>query len=380
MADILPSARKYDCSIDLVNPDAEAPFKPIYHLSPKEVACLREYIDENLRKGFIRPSKSPFGSPIFFVPKKDKSLRPCVDYRELNTLTIKNRHPLPLISDMLDRLGSSKFFTKIDLRGAYNLVRMKPGDEFKTAFRCKFGHFEYTVMPFGLTNAPAIFQSMMFDIFRDILDIFVVVYLDDILVFSPDLDSHIRHVSIVLQRLMENKLYAKLSKCVFDSHSVEFLGYIVSADGISMAVDKVDAVRSWNAPRNQKGVMSFLGFTNFYRRFIRDYSRIALPLTSLLKKGAPFSWTSECEDSFQQLKSVFTDTISSKSFLFHIDPNLPFLLETDASNYAIGSVLSQFPTSSTDNLVDTRPVAFYSRKFLPSEINYTVHDKELLAF
>lgn len=375
MADILPSARKYDCPIELDNTNFDPPFKPIYRLSPKEVKCLRKYLDENLRKGFIQPSKSPFGSPIFFVPKKDESLRPCVDYRDLNALTVKNRHPLPLISDMLDRFGSAKIFTKIDLRGAYNLVRMKQGDEYKTAFRCQFGHFEYKVMPFGLTNAPAVFQSMMFDIFRDILDIYVVVYLDDILIFSENIDKHRSHVSEVLQRLSDNHLYAKLSKCIFETNSVDFLGFVVSDKGINMAGDKVEAIKIWNAPKTQKDVMSFLGFTNFYRRFIRNYSRLALPLTSLLKKGVPFAWTPECENSFQNFKLIFT----SDSFLFHVDPALPFLLETDASDFAIGSVLSQFIPDSVDAYKNTRPIAFYSRKFISAEINYTVHDKELLS-
>ena len=375
MADILPENRKYDCPIDLIDPGSKPPFKPIYHLSPKESECLRTYIDENLKKGFIRPSKSPFGSPIFFVPKKDESLRPCVDYRDVNALTVKNRHPLPLINEMMDRFNKAKIFTKIDLRGAYNLVRMRKGDEHKTAFRCQFGHFEYTVMPFGLTNAPAIFQGMMFDIFRDVIDIYVVIYLDDILIFSENEEDHIKHVKTVLSRLESNSLYAKLKKCSFHATTVEFLGFVISANGISMAKDKVDAVMSWSVPKSPKEIMSFLGFTNFYRRFIPNYSALALPLTSMLKKDSFFKWSQPCQDAFDRLKAAVT----SDSVLHHVHPDLPFLLETDASNFAIGAVLSQFPTSDTSDITLCHPVAFFSRKFLPAEINYTVHDKELLA-
>ena len=373
-AEILPQHRKYDCPIDLV-PDAKQPFKGIYQLSPLETKALKDYIDENLKKGFIRPSKSAFGSPIFFVPKKNKELRPCVDYRSVNKITIKNRHPLPLITEMLDRVGKARIFSKIDLKGAYNLVRMRFSDEHKTAFRCQFGHFKYTVMPFGLTNAPAVFQAMMLDIFRDIIDIYVIVYLDDILIFSENEKIHEIHVKEVLRRLSSNKLYAKLSKCLFHVKKVEFLGFVLSSDGISMAPNKVKAVQEWLPPKNQKELMSFLGFTNFYRKFIPNYSAIATSLTSLLKKDVPFVWTKSCQDSFEKLKTLITTDV----LLHHVDQELPYLLETDASDYALGAVLSQFPTKDTHDISQVRPIAFYSRKFLPAECNYTVHDKELLA-
>ena len=238
-ANLLPQHRPFDCSIDLDSSNPCPPYRPIYSLSPKESKSLDDYLDDNLAKGFIRPSKSPAGAPIFFVKKKSGELRPCVDYTALNAMTVKNRGPLPLINDLLDRLRSAKFFLKLDLRGAYNLVRIKPGDEWKTAFRCHRGHFEYLVMPFGLTNAPAIFQSMMNTLFSDILDVFVIIYLDDILVFSNSLESHRSHVATVLSRLRENNLYAKLSKCSFDQDSVEFLGHTVSSFGISPLPEKV---------------------------------------------------------------------------------------------------------------------------------------------
>lgn len=226
-AELLPEQRPYDCAIDLKDPKSIPPFKPIYPLTQAENKELYKYIQENLEKGFIRHSKSPCGAPIFFVKKKDGSLRPCIDYRDLNALTIKNRYPLPLVTSLLDQLRGARIFTKIDLRGAYNLLRMRPGDEWKTAFRTRFGHFEYLVMPFGLTNAPAIFQHLMNDIFRDFLDKFVVIYLDDILIFSPDEASHYNHVKLVLERLRHHKLYAKLEKSFFHQDSVEFLGYVV---------------------------------------------------------------------------------------------------------------------------------------------------------
>jgi hypothetical protein len=198
--------------------------------------------DENLRNSFIRHSKSPAGAPIFFVKKKDGSLRLVVDYRRLNKVTIRNRYALPLISSLLERISGAKFFSKIDLRGAYNLVWIHPGDEWKTTFRTRYGHFEYTIMPFGLTNALAVFQHMANDIFRDFLDIFLIIYLDDLLIYSKTQEEHNAHVQQILQRLRDYSLYAKLEKCSFDCKQVEFLGYIVSSEGISMDPAKVQTM------------------------------------------------------------------------------------------------------------------------------------------
>ena len=246
-ANRLPEHRPYDCPIDL-QPGKEPPWGPIYNLSPTELEVLREYIDENLANGFIQHSRSPASAPIFFVKKKDGTLRMVMDYRGLNKVTIRNRYALPLISSLLERLSGVKYFTKLDLRGAYNLVRIRPGDEWKTAFRTRYGHFEYTVMPFGLTNAPTVFQHMANDIFRDFLDIFIIVYLDDILIYSKTQEEHEIHVRQVLQRLREYGLYAKLEKCSFDQCQVEFLGYIVSSNGISMDPSKVQKILDWQTP------------------------------------------------------------------------------------------------------------------------------------
>ncbi len=364
-AELLPKERPYDCPIDLIDKNSIPPYRALYQLTEPEMKVLENYIKENLQKGFIRPSKSPSGAPIFFVKKKNGELRPCIDYRGLNEMTIKNRYPLPLINSLLDRLTGSKYFTKIDLRGAYNLVRIKKGDEWKTAFRCRYGHFEYLVMPFGLTNAPAIFQNMMNDIFKEYLDYFVVILLDDILIFSKNLDDHKHHVRLVLEKLQQWKLYAKLEKCFFHQQEIEFLGYIIGPNGIKMCPDKTSSIKDWPTPNTITQVQSFLGFANFYRRFIYNYSKIAKPLTDLTKQNQQFQWNSEAGEAFQQLKKSLTQD----PLLVHPDTSKPFTVHTDASNYAIGAVLSQ----------NGHPVAYYSRKLLNAEINYAVHDKELLA-
>ncbi len=265
--DTLPQHRLYDCGIELQE-GAQPPFGPIYSLSQNELIALRVYLDENLAKNFIQHSKSLAGAPILFVKKKDSSLRMCVDYRGLNKVTIKNRYPLPLIPGLLDQLGRAKIHTKIDLRGAYNLVRIKEGDEWKMAFRTRYGHFEYNVMPFGLTNALAIFQHLMNDVFRKFLDDFVVCYLDDILVFSKNEEEHINHVWLVLEKLRTAGLYAKLEKCVFHQPQVEFLGYIIFGEGLSMDPKKIQTVTEWKKSAIVRDVQCFFSFANFYRIFI----------------------------------------------------------------------------------------------------------------
>ncbi|SCZ91572.1 BZ3500_MvSof-1268-A1-R1_Chr1-2g01497 [Microbotryum saponariae] len=367
-ADTLPPHRPFDLAIEIED-GKQPPFGPLYPLSEKELQALSTWIDENLSKGFIRPSTSPAGAPILFVRKKDGSLRLCVDYRGLNAVTLKNRYPLPLIPEALDRLCSAKIFTKLDLRSGYNLVRIKGGDEWKTAFRTRYGHFECLVMPFGLTNAPAAFQHLMNSIFRDFLDVTVLVYLDDILIFSDSPSDHVVHVQEVLHRLIDNQLYCNPKKCEFHQTSTEYLGFIISPDGVSMSPSKVDSITSWPTPTTLKELQQFLGFANFYRRFIQGYSRIISPLTRLLKKGAVFDFDSLALAAFNRLKSLFASDI----ILRHYDPSLPCVIESDASDYAISAILSQ----SVDSQL--RPVAFFSRKMTPAEQNYEIHDKELLA-
>ncbi|KAJ1038657.1 hypothetical protein NDA10_002516 [Ustilago hordei] len=348
------------------------PQGPLYLKGPKEMSELRRYLDENLEKGFIRPSKSPARSPVLFVPKKDGGLRLCVDYRGLNEITVKNRAPLPLIEEQLFLLRKARIYTKLDLRAAYNLIRIAKGDEWKTAFGTQLGLYEYLVMPFGLANAPAHFQSFINDIFRDIIGVYVVVYLDDFLIFSDTEEVHVKHVTEVLTRLRSNRLFAKLSKCEFHTKTVEFLGYIIKPTGIEMDPEKVRTVKEWPMPESIHDIQRFLGFANFYRRFIAHFARIAKPLTALVKpieRFKKFELPEEAQQAFHKLIQAFT----SAGVLQHFDYHLPTRLETDASDFAIAGVLKQ------EHEGRWHPVAFYSRKMSSAEKNYEIHDKELLA-
>lgn len=369
--DKLPEHSKYDHSIPLEG-DLQPPFGPIYSLSEVELKALDEYLKDNIRKGFIQPSQSPAGAPILFVKKSDGSLRLCVDYRGLNKITRKNRYPLPLIQESLDRLKEASVFSKVDLKAAYNLVRIAKGDKWKTAFRTRYGLFEYQVMPFGLTNAPASFQYLINDVLRDFLDVFVIVYLDDILIFSKTESDHVQHVNQVLERLKSNNLWANAEKCRFYQKEVDFLGYLVSNHGVRMDPKKVESVTSWPTPKSIHDIQVFLGFANFYRRFIRSYSKVTAPLTRLLRKDVKFDWTAKEEDSFQTLKVAFT----TAPILCHFKPDRPIVIETDASDFAIAGVLSQ---PSPENAKILHPVAFYSRKLQPAELNYDIFNKEMLA-
>ncbi len=260
----LPPHRPYDCAIDLV-PGMSPPKGRLYSLSVTEREAMEKYISDSLTAGFIRPSSSPAGAGFFFVAKKDGSLRPCIDYRGLNNITVKNTYPFPLMSSAFERLQGASIFTKLDLRNAYHLVRIREGDEWKTAFNTPRGHFEYLVMPFGLSNSPAVFQALVNDVLRDMVDQFIYVYLDDILIFSSSLQEHVQHVRRVLQRLLENGLFVKAEKCTFHAQSVPFLGFIVSPEGVRMDPDRVKAVVNWPTPDSRKALLRFLGFANFYR-------------------------------------------------------------------------------------------------------------------
>uniref|UniRef100_A0A803KBS3 Gypsy retrotransposon integrase-like protein 1 n=1 Tax=Xenopus tropicalis TaxID=8364 RepID=A0A803KBS3_XENTR len=369
-AETLPPHRPYDCPVDLI-PGSVPPRGRTYPLSIPETQAMKDYIQENLSKGFIRKSNSPAGAGFFFVQKKDGGLRPCIDYRGLNKITVKNRYPLPLIPELFDRLNGAKVFTKLDLRGAYNLIRIRHGDEWKTAFNTRDGHYEYLVMPFGLCNAPAVFQDFINDIFRDILFSYVVVYLDDILVFSSSLPEHIDHVKQVLHRLRVNHLYAKIEKCDFHKSEVSFLGYVISSSGFRMDPVKLSAVLEWPPPAGLKAIQRFLGFANFYRRFIKGFSQIVAPITALTKKGVKDVWSSEAQAAFEKLKAAFC----SAPVLIHPVPTRPFILEVDASDVGVGAILSQRPSFQHS----LHPCAYFSRKFSAAERNYDVGNRELLA-
>ncbi|KAH9248152.1 hypothetical protein BASA81_014228 [Batrachochytrium salamandrivorans] len=334
-AETLPLHRDFDCSIDL-KPGSEPFHGKIYQLTREEDKVMQEWIKDNLRKGFIRNSSSPHGAPCFFVKQKDK-LRLCMDYRGLNKNTVKDRNPIPLISELLRTLSTGKIFTTLDLRGAYNLLRIKEGDESKTSFITKYGQFEFLVMPFGLANAPAQFQRMMNSLLRDVIGKHVLVYLDDIVVYSENMSDHIVQVQNVLRVLQDNGLYCKAEKCHFYKSEIKYLGYIISADGLRMDPSKISAVQSWPTPKKVRDLQVLLGFTNFYRALIHDYSSMTANLTKLFKKDAPFVWGPEQEKSLQDLKTAF----AKSDFLTHPDDSRPFILETDASDYAISGVLSQ---------------------------------------
>lgn len=368
--DELPQKRKWDHAIELI-PGAEPFSTKIYPMSPKEQEELDSFLDENLKSGRIRPSKSPMASPVFFVKKKDGSLRFVQDYRKLNALTIKNAYPLPLISDLVTKVSKAKYFTKLDVRWGYNNIRIKDGDEWKAAFRTNRGLFEPSVMFFGLCNSPATFQTMMNEIFKELIDEgVVVVYMDDILIFTATLEEHRRVVHRVLKVLDDNNLFLKPEKCEFERTRVEFVGLVISEGKVEMDPVKVAGVRDWPTPTRLVEVQSFLGFCNFYRRFIKDFSRIAQPLHALQKKDAEWKWGEEEKNAFVLLQS----SITSSPVLIHPSPDKPFKLETDSSDYASGAVLSQAGEDGK-----WHPVGFYSKSLDEVQRNYDVHDKELLS-
>ena len=364
----LPQHKPWDHEIRL-EPGKQLTFGPLYPMSAKELETLREYLDKNEKKGFIRKSQSPAGYPVLFVPKKDENLRFCVDYRKLNDITVKNRYPLPNISELQDRLEGAKWFTSLDLRGAYNLIRMKEGEEWKTAFRTRYGLYEYLIMPFGLTNAPASCQKLINDTLRECLDIYAIAYLDDILIYDKTMKEHERHVDRVLELLDSRNLRLNPDKCKFYMHEVDFLGFTVERTGTRIAEDKIQAVKEWPTPRTVKKLQAFIGFVNYLRKFIYGFSDIAAPLFRLLKQGTEFEWRKEQEEAMERLKQACITGPVQRFF----DPTQPIQIETDASDLAIAACLSQMFEGNR------HPVAYFARKLSSAEQNYEIHDKELLA-
>ncbi|KAK3537154.1 hypothetical protein QTP70_002657 [Hemibagrus guttatus] len=319
----LPPHRPWDCAIDLI-PVEPVPRGRIYSLSIPEEKAMEEYIKEALSQAYIRPSTSPAASSFFFLAKNNGGLRPCIDYRALNKITVKFRYPLPLVPSALEHLHGATVFTKLDLRSAYNLIRIREGDEWKTAFVTPTGHYEYLVMPYGLVNAPSVFQDFMHEVLREFLHKSVLVYIDDILIYSRSMADHRRHVVEVFQRLRDYRLFLKAEKCVFHQSSVQFFGYIIEHSGVRMDERKVAAVRNWPVPTSVMDLQRFLGFANFYRRFIQE---------------------------------------------------LLFIVEVDASTTRVGAVLSQ----QQGNPRKLHPCAYFSRKLSPAEVNYDISNRELLA-
>jgi hypothetical protein len=332
----MPPDRDIEFAIELQPGTATISKRP-YRMPPAELAELKKQLQELLDKGFIRPSTSPWGCLALFVKKKDESLRLCVDYRPLNAVTIKNKYPLPRIDELFDQLVGAKVFSKIDLRSGYNQIKIRASDIPKTTFCTRYGLYEYLVMSFGLTNAPAYFMYLMNSVFMPELDKFVVVLIDDILVYSKNEDEHTEHLHIVLQRLRDHHLYAKLSMCDFWLKDIKFLGHTISQDGVSVDPDKVQEVMDWKPPTTVRQIRSFLGLAGYYWQFIPDFSRIAKPMNELLKKGVKYEWSQKCEDAFHALRQHLT----TAPVLAQPDNTKPFEVYCDASGTRLGCVLMQ---------------------------------------
>ncbi|GJX38607.1 reverse transcriptase domain-containing protein [Tanacetum coccineum] len=335
----LPPQRQVEFRIDLI-PGATPVAKSPYRLAPSEMQELSEQLQELQDKGFIRPSHSPWGAPVLFVKKKDGSFRMCIDYHELNKLTIKNH-----------------------LRSGYHQLRVHDDDISKTAFRTRYGHFEFTVMPFGLTNAPAVFMDLMNRVCKPYLDKFVIVFIDDILIYSKTKEDHENHLRLMLDLLRKEKLYAKFSKCEFWLQEVHFLGHVVNHDGIHVDPSKIEAVKSWKAPTTPSEVRSFLGLAGYYRCFIENFSKIAKPLTLLTQKNQEYEWGEKQEEAFRTLK----DNLCNAPILSLPNEVEDFVVYYDASNQGLGCVLMQMD----------KVIAYASRQFKRYEKNYTTHDLDL---
>lgn len=368
-ADILPPHRDCDHKIEL-KPGTIPPYGPLYNMSPDELLVLREYLKEQLDKGFIRASSSPAAAPVLFAKKPGGGLRFCVDYRALNDITIKNRYPIPLLQETLQRLSKAKYFTKLDVIAAFNRIRIREGDEWMTAFNTRYGLFETLVMPFGLCNAPATFQSRINEVLRPYLDIFCTAYIDDVLIYSETLQEHRKQVNLIIKVLGEAGLQLDIDKSEFEVQKVKYLGLIISTEGVRMDPEKVTAIDNWKEPGCLKDVQAFLGFANFYRRFIHGFGHIVKPLNVLARKGVKFFWSDACDLAFKTLKDAF----KSAPVLLHYDHEKEAILECDSSDFVSAAVLSQYGNDG-----QLHPVAFMSKVFEPAECNYEIYDKELLA-
>jgi hypothetical protein len=353
-----------------VTPGAKPVFRPMFRYSPVELAEMEAQVKELIELGFIQPSRSPYGAPVLFVkkPRSDK-LRLVIDHRGLNKLTVRNSFPLPRIDDMLDSLSGAQVFSSIDLRQAYHQIQLLPSDVPKTAFRTPMGHYEFLTLSFGLVNAPAVFQNIMNDLFRPYLRKFVVVYLDDILVYSNTPEEHAKHLRLVLDVLKKHQLTVSAEKCSFNQRQVLFLGHIVSADGVKVDQTKVAAVQQFPQPTDVHQLRSFLGMANYFRRFIPKYSQVVSPLTDLLKDGAVVQrdWGADHTAAFDQVKQLLCT--APVLALPDWQSTEPFDMICDASYKGLSGVLLQ----------KGQPVAYESRKLIPAERNYTPTEIEMLA-
>ncbi|GJU06561.1 putative reverse transcriptase domain-containing protein [Tanacetum coccineum] len=360
----LPPTRQVEFQIDLV-PGAAPVARAPYRLAPSEMKELSEQLKELSDKGFIRPSSSPWGAPVLFVKKKDGSFRMCIDYRELNKLTVKNRYPLPRIDDLFDQLQGSSVYSKIDLRSGYHQLRVREEDIPKTAFRTRYGHYEFQVMPFGLTNAPAVFMDLMNRVCKPYLDKFVIVFIDDILIYSKNKQEHEEHLKIILELLKKEELYAKFSKCEFWIPKVQFLGHVIDSEGIHVDPAKIESIKDWASPKSPTEIRQFLGLAGYYRRFIEGFSKIAKPMTKLTQKKVKFEWGDKQEAAFQLLKQK----LCSAPILALPEGSEDFIAYCDASKKGLGAVLMQ----------REKVISYASRQLKIHEKNYTTHDLELGA-
>nr|GEV64612.1 putative reverse transcriptase domain-containing protein [Tanacetum cinerariifolium] len=358
-----PPVRQVEFQIDLI-PGAAPVARTPYRLAPSEMQELSTQLQELIDRGFIRPSTSPWGAPFLFVKKKDKTFRMCIDYRELNKLTIKNHYPLPRIDHLFDQLQGSSVYSKIDLRSVYHQLRVRGEDIPKTAFRTRYGHYEFQVMPFGLTNAPAVFMDLMNRVCKPYLDKSVIVFIDDILIYSCN-EEYANHLRIILELLRKEKLYAKFSKCDFWIRIVQFLGHLIDSQGLYVDPAKIKAVKNWTSPTTPTEVRQFLGLVGYYRRFIKGFSKIAKPLTKLTQKNKNYIWGEEQESDFQLLKQKLYEA----PILALPEGNDDFVIYCDASLQDLGVVLMQ-----RENVI-----AYASRQLKPHEEKYTTHDIELGA-
>ncbi|XP_058784315.1 uncharacterized protein LOC131659094 [Vicia villosa] len=359
----LPPTRPHDHHIPLIPNTTPINVKP-YRYPHSQKTAMTSIIQDMLKEEIIKPSHSPFSSPVLLVKKKDGTWRFCVDYRALNAVTIKDRFPIPTIDELLDELGNATYFTKLDLRSGYHQIRVASEDTHKTAFRTFDGHYEFLVMPFGLTNAPSTFQSAMNDLLRPYLRKFVLVFFDDILIYSNNFCDHLSHLQVVFELLESNAFVVKLAKCVFAVKQVHYLGHVISVGGVAPDPEKVQAMLDWPTPRSLTHLRGFLGLTGFYRRFVKNYATLAAPLTDLLR-STKFEWSTEAAVAFTELKKRMTDM----PVLSLPDFTKQFIIETDASAVGIGAVLSQ----------DGHPIAFFSKKLCPRMQAASVYVREMFA-
>lgn len=371
LPDGLPPHRgRFDHSIKLINESLRSAGYTI-RLSTLEIELLQTTIADLIKKGFISPSNSPFGAPCFFVKKPHSpDLRLVIDWRALNDNTVKDKTPLPHISDLLARLHSARFFSVLDAHSGFHQVLVKEADREKTAFRTPFGLYEWNVMGFGLTNAPATFQSLMNDVFKNHLRKFIAVYMDDVLIYSDNLKDHVRHLRIALQLLRDRKVYCKPKKCILGASEVLYLGHVIGGGGIKVDPEKIKTINNLARPTSKSEISTFLGMCSYLCEHIQHYAEVALPLTNATHDDVGFDWTDECEESFNLLKNMIT----TAPVLLIPDPNKPFIIASDASDHSGGAVLIQLDVNGT-----RRPVAYWSRKWTSSELKWPTRDKECKA-